>query len=78
MTEEQIRENFRHHPPKDAGVANLHREIQELAIEATVRIARLIKPSRERSLFITHMQDAKMWANTALACHGPAGEPGDE
>ena len=49
MTEAQIRETFRYHPP-DAEQARLHGEIQEIVIEATVKIANLLKPSRERSL----------------------------
>ena len=73
MKTSEIRETFRYHPPSER-VATMHRLIQDEIIGTTESIADLIPQSRERSLFITKMQDAKHWANAALAIHGPAAD----
>lgn len=69
MTEEQIRETFKYHSPNSNAV-KFHEAIRELITDTTVNVADLIPQSRERSLFITLMQQAQMMANAAIAIHG--------
>ena len=69
MTEEQIRNTFQYHSPNPESI-KVHEAIRELITETTVMIAALIPESRERSLFITHMQQGQMMANAAVAIHG--------
>ena len=73
MTESEIRDTFRYHSPTPEAVA-VHEEIREAITETVVGIAAKLPPSRERSSFITLMQQAQMMANAAVAIHGlPSG-----
>ena len=74
MTESQIRKTFRYHSPTPAAIA-AHEEIRETMTEAAVDVAGRLPPSRERSTFITLMQQAQMMANAAIAIHGLPGPP---
>ena len=38
-------------------------------IETTITTSEMLPDSREKSLFITNMQQALMWANAAIAIH---------
>ena len=69
MTEQEIVEIFTFHPP-DAARIDAHERVREVMRDATLELAALLPPSRERSLFITEMQQASMMANAALAIHG--------
>ena len=69
MTEEQIRETFKSHK-MDVHQQLVFRRIHRRMVDTTVELAGFVKNCRERSLFITQMQVAKMWLNTALAAHG--------
>ena len=76
MTETKIRDTFRYHAPDDRQRAVFERIRTQMTATA-VEVAFLIPNSRERSLFITHMQQAQMMANAAVAIHGlryPAAE----
>lgn len=68
MDAAELANRFTHHPPKgDQAVRYglIRREAGQLAafiIEST-------PASREQSLAITHLEDAVMWANAAIARH---------
>jgi len=57
---------FTYHPPKDGQT-----ERYQLIRSAALGLARLITdntpPSREQSLAFTHLENAVMWANAAIA-----------
>ena len=72
MTEQEIVEIFKYHPP-DAERIRAHDLVREVMRDATLELAAHLPPSRERSAFITHMQQASMMANAALAIHGVPG-----
>ena len=72
-TASEVRETFSYHPP-DEETARAHTLIGDIITDETISVAGMLKPSRERSLFITHMQEGKMWANASLAIHGKASE----
>lgn len=77
MNESEIRDVFRYHSPSQAAV-RLHERIRERMTETAVEVAGAIPPSRERSTYITLMQQAQMMANAAVAIHTPetaTGEP---
>ena len=69
MKEDEIRNTFKYHSPNPDAV-KIHEALRELMTETTVSVAGLIPLSRERSLFITLMQQAQMMANAAIAIHG--------
>ena len=68
MTEADIRDTFRYHSPNPKRVRT-HEQIRERMTATVIEIAELIPPSRERSTFITLMQQAQMMANAAIAIH---------
>lgn len=64
--EEQIRHSFTDHPPKEdqsERYASLRRHGRDLADE----ILRRVPDSRERSLALTKVEEAVMWANKGIA-----------
>ena len=69
MTEEQIRETFRYHAPDDLKVQTFN-DIRHWMTETAVRVAAVTPDSRERSTFLTLMQQAQMMANASIAIHG--------
>ena len=76
MTEQEIVEVFKYHPPTPERI-RAHELVREVMRDATLELAPQLPPSRERSAFITHMQQAAMMANAALAIHGPPDKPSD-
>ena len=69
MTEAQIRDAFRYHAPTERKV-QVFEDIRSTMTETVVAVAAQLPPSRERSTFITLMQQAQMMANAAVAIHG--------
>ena len=70
MTEAEIRNTFKYHSP-DPERVKTHEVIREMMTDVTVVIAAELPSSRERSLYITLMQQAQMMANAAVAIHTP-------
>ena len=68
MTEDEIRNTFQYHSPNPDAVSR-HETIRESMTETAVKVAGMIPASRERSLYITLMQQAQMMANAAIAIH---------
>ena len=58
--------NFKHHAP-DADAITCHESVRAAAREMTVRVLSVAEPSRERSLALTKIEEAMMWANAAIA-----------
>ena len=65
MKEKEIREAFRYHS-SDPNMIKKHEEIRRTLTEAVVKVAGLCPNSRERSCFITLMQQAQMMANASI------------
>ncbi len=63
-----IERRHAHHPPKDAIVGEKHKIARDIMIDATKRVMELLpERCREGSLFLTKMDEARMWANAAIA-----------
>ena len=73
MTPEKIVDTFSYHSPGPEN-QKVHEAIRERITETVLMVADLIPESRERSLFITHMQQAQMFANAAVAIHRRDGQ----
>ena len=69
MTEAQIRDTFRYHAPTGRKTQSFER-IRATMTETAVTVAALCPNSRERSTFLTLMQQAQMMANASIAIHG--------
>jgi hypothetical protein len=66
VTKEQIDNNFRYHPPTSSQQEKyvfLRDEAKELAY----KINELCPDSREKSLALTKLEEAIMWANASIA-----------
>lgn len=69
MDDQELRHRFKYHPPKDDGVKAQHEEVREHCTELAEWINVKLPEGREKSLVITHLEEAMMWANAAIARH---------
>ncbi len=58
--------NFKYHAPK-GNAADIYEGIREKARELADMLADICPDSRERSLAITKIEEAVMWANASIA-----------
>jgi hypothetical protein len=59
---------FTYHPPH-SDQAVRYEELRGAAKVLAMKIADRCPPSREKSLALTRLQEAVMWANAAIACN---------
>jgi hypothetical protein len=69
MDDADLKNRFTYHPPKP-GQGNLYEHLREQALNFAFEIDAQCPESREKSLAITHLEEAVMWANAAIARHG--------
>lgn len=62
----QIENNFKYHTPQE-GQPEKYEAIREKAKELAYLIEELCPHSREKSLALTNLETAVMWANAAIA-----------
>ena len=65
-----LKNRLAHHPPASEDHAKLHENMRAKATTLGNHIIKTLPPSRERSLALTHLQEALMWSNAAIA-YGP-------
>lgn len=63
---EQIENNFKYHSPKEGQLEKYERVRGEAKLFA-LSVSELAPDSREKSLAITKLEEAVMWANAAIA-----------
>ncbi len=61
-----IEKNFTYHPPKE-GQPEKYRKIRSMGGDFGKLIEQLCPESRERSLAMTKLEEAVMWANASIA-----------
>lgn len=66
MDEADLAHRFTYHPPKDGQPARYQR-IRDAAGTLALLLNGECPDSREKSLAVTHLEDAVMWANAAIA-----------
>ncbi len=66
MDSKQIESNFTYHAPKE-GQPEKYTVLRESAKELALQINELCPDSREKSLAMTKLEEAVMWANAAIA-----------
>jgi hypothetical protein len=66
MDKADLNNRFTYHPPKD-GQAERYQLIRATASSLAALIDEQAPDSREKSLAITHLEDAVMWANASIA-----------
>lgn len=70
LDQDDLANRFAYHKP-DTVKADRHERIRDILHIAAANIVDLTPASREQSLAITHLEDAMMWANAAIARHAP-------
>ena len=66
MKVEDIDNRFTYHAPKP-GQPAVYETIRDLARQYAHRLNELCPESREKSLAITHLEEAVFWANASIA-----------
>lgn len=66
---QQIENNFKYHAPKEGQPAD-YENIRNNAKEFAIMIDQLCPNSREKSLALTKLEEAVMWANASIARNG--------
>ena len=68
MTEKEIRKLFSYKKPSSEA-ASFHEWVRKIFTETAVDLGNCLPSSRERSLMLTKLQEALMWANASIALH---------
>jgi len=66
ITKEELDNRFIYHAPKE-GQANRYQGLRDMGKTLAKAIVDNTPESREQSLAITHLEEAIMWANAAIA-----------
>ena len=66
VSAEDLLNRFTYHAPKD-GQTERYQTIRAQGLHLAQTIVAETPPSREQSLALTHIEDAVMWANAAIA-----------
>lgn len=61
-----LKNNFTYHAPKE-GQPQRYEAIREKGLELALLVDKLTPTSREKSLAMTKLEEAVMWANAAIA-----------
>lgn len=62
-----IKRRFTHHPPRNDADVHQHESVRLAMMEVALDVDEKMPPSREKSLAITKLEEAMMWANAGLA-----------
>lgn len=62
----ELENRFGFHPATDE-TKKLHQDVREGFVEFTDRLLKLIPEGREKSLVVTALEEASMWANAGIA-----------
>jgi hypothetical protein len=65
---DRIESDFDYHPPNEEQVLQ-HQKIRSMAKSLALLITALCPDRRERSLALTKLEEAVMWANAGIARH---------
>lgn len=66
ITPEEIYERMGYHPATPQ-TAPMHNDVRDKVIALALEVIDLVPAGREQSLVVTHLEEALMWANKAIA-----------
>lgn len=67
MTADELNKRFVYHPPKNEDQVSRHKHVRFSGWEMARAIDSQCPESREKSLALTKIEEAIMWANAAIA-----------
>lgn len=73
LSRDEMNRRFTYHPPKDGDVL-LYECIRHIARDFAMCVNDLCPDGREKSIAMTHLEDAVMWANASIARRQDADE----
>ena len=67
LSQVEINNRTKWHPPKDQSVAEVHANIRRVINETISNFNNNVPEGREKDLAITKLEEAMMWANAGIA-----------
>lgn len=67
LTIEDLQKRFSWHPPATKQTADNHALVRHECLKVASQFNDVLPPSREKSLAITKIEEAMMWANASIA-----------
>lgn len=71
ISDDELINRFGYHPAASPDTAELHDYLRRVILGTAKSIVNRIPEGREASLAVTHLEEALMWANKAVALTGP-------
>lgn len=68
---DDLHHRFNYHPPSSEHVVGLHQQVRRLMLGAADELAHVLPEGQERSLALTKLEEAMMWANASIARNQP-------
>jgi hypothetical protein len=77
---DDLKRRFKHHPPKDDAQIELYATVRNELLNVAIRLDELTGglDSREKSLAVTHLEEAMFWFNGHIARSGGTSGPTPE
>lgn len=67
MNTDDINNRFEYHAPRNKEEVEDHERVRWLTHAVALKLNDILPEGREKSLALTHLEEAMMWANAALA-----------
>lgn len=67
MNTDDLEHRFAFHPAPDQEKRDDHASVRQSCLRLALHLNDLLPDGREKALVMTHLEDAMMWANAALA-----------
>lgn len=67
-TDQELENRFIYHPPKTDSRKAKHQKVADMALALAKELAAICPEGRGLATALTKLEEARMWANQALAC----------
>ena len=68
-TTDEIANDHAYHQPKCEETARRHERVRNLTVQCAISLRNTCPPSRQLDIALMKMEEARMWANAAIACN---------
>jgi hypothetical protein len=69
VSNEEIANRHAHHAPKEKSTIETHAKVRNLVTLLAQELNEIVPEGREKALMLTKLDEARMWANAAVAIH---------